>query len=207
MVHALRLQPDARIPEVSGRSGLNAALKRLLDDAGSALDRDPDAARSFIRQASALLRAERDEFIAPSLAEACGGLSPWQMNRGIRHIDAELGATIRIADLASVAHLSASYFARAFKCSFGESPGGYIARHRLERAQQAMLTTDEPLSHIALACGFADQSHMTKLFGRVIGRSPGAWRRNRRRCPGESERSADRPSAAGARELWHRAAA
>ena len=40
-----------------------------------------------------------------------------------------------------------------------------------------MLTTDEPLSQIALACGLCDQSHFTRVFRRIVGESPNAWRR------------------------------
>jgi AraC family transcriptional regulator len=44
-------------------------------------------------------------------------------------------------------------------------------------AQRLMLTTQEPLSQIALACGMADQAHLSKLFRRGVGETPGAWRR------------------------------
>jgi transcriptional regulator GlxA family with amidase domain len=43
-----------------------------------------------------------------------------------------------------------------------------------------LLSTSEPLEAIALACGFADQSHMTRVFTKAIGSPPGAWRRARR---------------------------
>jgi AraC family transcriptional regulator len=191
----------------SSPAALNAAIVRLLDDAGSALDRDSHLARSFILRACALLRAEREE--APARSEALrGGLAPWQAQRVIKHIDGALGTKIRITDLAVITRLSASYFARAFKRSFGESPYCYILRRRLERAQETMLTTDEPLSQIALACGFSDQAHMTKLFRQIVGRSPGAWRRDLRGCPDEG--ATPRPARASGdtvAELWRREAA
>lgn len=40
-----------------------------------------------------------------------------------------------------------------------------------------MLATEEPLSQVALDCGFADQSHFSRLFRRQEGSSPSAWRR------------------------------
>ena len=53
----------------------------------------------------------------------------------------------------------------------------YIVRLRLELAQRLMLTTEDSLSQIALACGLADQAHLSKLFGRLVGETPSAWRR------------------------------
>jgi AraC-like DNA-binding protein len=42
-----------------------------------------------------------------------------------------------------------------------------------------MLLTDEPLAFIAIDCGLADQSHLTRLFHRIVGMSPANWRRSR----------------------------
>jgi AraC family transcriptional regulator len=72
-----------------------------------------------------------------------------------------------------------SHFCRAFKESFGTTPHMQIIRLRLELAQRLMLTTAEPLSQIALACGLADQAHLSKLFRREVGETPRSWcRRN-----------------------------
>jgi AraC-like DNA-binding protein len=163
---------------LSEPTALNTAILRLLEDACTMLERDREAARSIIRRASALLRAERQTTERASLLR--GGLAPWQEQRVVKHIDDALRERIRISDLAAITRLSASYFARAFKASFGESPYGFILRRRLERAQEVMLTTDEPLCQIALGCGFSDQAHMTKLFRQFVGDSPGAWRRGLR---------------------------
>ena len=176
------MQTDQDASTLSAPAALNAAIARLLDDAGTALEHDSDAAKSIIRRATALLRAERGETAPAPAAQRRGGLVPGQAQKVVRHIDAGRGGKFRIADLAGVTNLSVSYFARAFKRSFGESPYSFVLKRRLERAQQDMLTGDEPLSQVALACGFSDQAHMTKLFRQVIGRSPGAWRRDLRGC-------------------------
>jgi len=55
----------------------------------------------------------------------------------------------------------------------GEAEG--CARPYTSCAQ--MLTTEDPLSQIALACGLADQAHLSKLFRRAVGETPSAWRR------------------------------
>jgi AraC family transcriptional regulator len=58
-----------------------------------------------------------------------------------------------------------------------------VIRRRVERAQGLMLATDASLSDIALDCGLADQSHLTRLFRRIVGESPRAWRRARISAP------------------------
>jgi transcriptional regulator GlxA family with amidase domain len=107
------------------------------------------------------------------------GLAPWQVRRVLAHIDANLSTPIRNEDLAAVARLSTSHFNVAFRNSVGESPHEYVIRRRVERAQGLMLSTDKPLSDIAAECGLADQPHLTRLFRRIVGESPAAWRRAR----------------------------
>src|SRR5262249_1506686 len=86
-------------------------------------------------------------------------------------------------DVARITQLSTSHFCRAFKTSFGETPRAYILRRRVERAQELMLTTKEPLSQIALACGLCDQAHFSRVFRRIVGETHNAWRRQ---CGGTS---------------------
>ena len=108
-----------------------------------------------------------------------GGLPLWRMRKACDFIDANLSSTLRISDLASNANLSHSHFARAFRRSFGESPHAYIVRMRVQRAQTMLLTSVAPLQQIALDCGLSDQSHLSRLFSRLVGEAPGAWRRAR----------------------------
>jgi transcriptional regulator GlxA family with amidase domain len=86
-------------------------------------------------------------------------------------------------DLAAIARLSTGHFCRSFTRSFGVAPFAYVAGRRLARAQELMLTTEDPLSQIALACGLCDQSHLTRLFRRHLGTSPNVWRRSHRGDP------------------------
>lgn len=108
---------------------------------------------------------------------ARGGLAPWQKRRVETFIDDHLGHPIGLADLAAAAALSPSYFCRAFKVSFGSTPFGHVTKCRIDRARDLLRDSDMPIAEIALVCGFAEQSNFTKVFGRLTGTPPGAWRR------------------------------
>jgi transcriptional regulator GlxA family with amidase domain len=97
----------------------------------------------------------------------------------LAHIEANLSTPMRNKDLAAIARLSQFHFNVAFRNSIGEAPHGYIIRRRVERAQGLMLSTEKPLSEVAAECGMADQAHFTRLFRRIVGESPAAWRRAR----------------------------
>ena len=132
-----------------------------------------------------LHRAHTDEILLKAVAEAIGvsgpqqrsPLRPWQMKRVTSFIDDHLGETIVVRDLAEVANLGISHFARCFRASFGISPHAYVLRKRMERARQLLVETQQPLLDIALECGLADQSHLNRLFRRYAGAAPGQWRK------------------------------
>jgi len=158
---------------------LSIALNETLRD-----ERSSAAAR--LQRAKAMLQAiDGTSPIADSSAPepvtngVRQGLAPWQVRRVLIHIEANLGAPIRNKDLATLARLSTFHFNVAFRNSVGDSPHGYLIRRRVERAQGLMLATDKSLSDIAAECGLADQAHMTRLFRKIVGATPAAWRRAR----------------------------
>src|SRR5690606_18166337 len=108
-----------------------------------------------------------------------GGLAPWQVRKVTSYIGTNLDKPIKSRDLAALLSLTPCHFSRAFRNSFGDSPLEYVIRRRIERAQGLMLSTDAPLSQIALDCGLADQAHFSRLFRRIVGETPRAWRRAR----------------------------
>jgi len=178
------MPPEARSWE--GRReepALTEALIQLLRSAGRQLGENGAGAGSCISRALSLLEAERlrrDCDRTPPPPMTTGGLSPWRVRRVRQHIEENLDATIKIEDLASVAKLSVRHFSLAFKQSFGVSPHAHIVRRRIEKARELMLLTDEPLAQVALACGLADQAHLSKWFRRLVGATPNAWRRQYR---------------------------
>lgn len=155
-------------------TALFAVLHQLLADAVSTLDQDRDGARNSLSRAVELLNAEH---AAKTVADSQGGLAPWQAKLALRQINAGLEQDLTVEDLAKAVRLSRSRFSRAFKVTFQISPQRYIVKHRVEKAQEIMRTTEETLSQVAIACGFCDQSHFSRVFRQVTGHSPYAWRR------------------------------
>jgi AraC-like DNA-binding protein len=152
-----------------------AILEQILDDIRRALANDPSAVEAGVARLSAVLSGKEIAPAAPVYAR--GGFAPWQKRRVASYLVDHLEQSIRIKMLAQMVSLSTSQFCRAFKQSFGKSPHAHLMELRVARAKQMMLTTREPLSQIALACGLADQAHLSKIFRRYVGQSPSVWRR------------------------------
>ena len=156
------------------------AIPSLIDAAVAAFDADRDTSRRYLMRASALLRVRRGacadaEGTRP--LESRGGLLAWQLNRVVDYIEAHLAEKIMAMDLADLANVSVGQLIRAFKISVGVPPFHYIASRRVELACMMMSATREPLCQIAIACGLCDQAHLCKVFRRMLGMSPSAWRR------------------------------
>lgn len=162
--------------------GLMAEIvMKLLDEADRTLDSDRQAARSSILRAVAILTGASENVPKTTNEKPVrGGLARWQVRRVTEHVETHLDQAIRVEDLTAITHLSSSYFTSAFRRSFGVTPHAYLINRRIEQAQTLMLTTDDPLSQIALACGLHDQAHLSHLFRRVTNMSPNAWRRQNR---------------------------
>jgi AraC-like DNA-binding protein len=114
-----------------------------------------------------------------SEGDVIGQLAGWQAKRVSRFIEENLTEPILLKDMSAVARRSTPYFCRAFKRTFGQSPHAYLIDRRVQRAGDLMLESDAPLSEIAQAAGFADQSHFCRHFRQVTGQTPAAWRRER----------------------------
>lgn len=84
-----------------------------------------------------------------------------------------------IADIARECNLSRGYFIRAFSMSTGRTPHQWLLEQRAEHARRLVEVTDLTLPEIAAQCGFADQSHMSRVFAKLVGGTPGALRRSR----------------------------
>ena len=128
-----------------------------------------------------------------------GGLAPWQERRAKELMSAALSEEIPLSRMATECGLSVRHFARAFRRSTGIPPHRWLLKHRVDQARALMLNRALSLADVAVSCGFADQSHFTRVFTAIVGASPGAWRRmsgSRRPTPtcGEARRVTPTPS-------------
>ena len=94
-------------------------------------------------------------------------------------IDVRLDQSLSLNDLASVVGLGVSHFKTLFRNTFGQPVHRYVIQRRVEHARSLILAGKLPLNQIALAAGFADQSHMANTMRRRLGLTPGAIARQR----------------------------
>ncbi len=102
---------------------------------------------------------------------------PW-LRRTVERLHASCTDTPRLADLATDAGVHPVYFARLFRRHMGTSVAAYLRRVRLDWAAVQLTESRQSLTAVALAAGFADQSHFTRAFRRQTGRTPGRYRRD-----------------------------
>lgn len=88
------------------------------------------------------------------------------------YIDSRLSEKLSLNDLADLLHISVSHFERIFRATFGRPPYQYVIERRVERAKQHLSRPYLSLHDVACICGFANQSHLTRHFKRLVGVTP-----------------------------------
>lgn len=86
------------------------------------------------------------------------------------------GDPFRVAEAAVAAGVSADYLSRLFRQATGDSPMEYYQRRRVRHAGRLLLDADREVGEVAQALGFCDAAHFSKVFRRVQGVSPRAYR-------------------------------
>lgn len=93
------------------------------------------------------------------------------------YVHEHLHEPISLADLAGAVSLSQYHFARRFKEATGTTPHNYVMNARLDRARHLLVRARSmSLAEVSIACGFSDQSHMTKVFRTQLATTPGRFR-------------------------------
>lgn len=105
------------------------------------------------------------------------GTRHWWLRRARSRLDREFNAPPSVKELAAAAGVHPDYFSRCFREEFGLKIGEYIELRRLEWAADKLATTRRPISEIALAAGFVDQSHLTRRFKLHFHFTPAQFRR------------------------------
>jgi AraC-like DNA-binding protein/ligand-binding sensor protein len=98
------------------------------------------------------------------------------LRKAERYIWENYTRKISLKEIACASGLSAPYFSTIFKEEMGENLSNYLNRMRVEKAASMLLTTDMPISGVASACGFEDQSWFSKIFRNNTGLTPGKYR-------------------------------
>ncbi|XTZ40579.1 helix-turn-helix domain-containing protein [Salmonella enterica] len=94
-----------------------------------------------------------------------------------RWIDDNIDRPLRIGEVATRAGYSKWHLQRLFQQVTRVSIGSYIRNKKLERAAQALLTTEESVMAIAMSFGYDSQQTFTRVFTRKYQMPPGVWRR------------------------------
>jgi AraC-like DNA-binding protein len=109
------------------------------------------------------------------------GLTARQLRHALEYIEANLSQDVSLADVADASATSVSSLTRGFKTALGISTHRWVLNRRIALAQRLIYESATPLNEVAVSCGFADQSHLTRVFVRSIGTPPAVWRRNAQR--------------------------
>lgn len=169
----------ARVEVIDGL-GRDDAAGRALGDAVIAATREHSGACPLfvdaLEQAFAvhLLRAYTTR--PPPPPQPTG--SDKRIARAIDYLETNISSRIGLAELAEAACLSPYHFSRCFRAATGESAHAYLMRRRVERARQLIASGERSLAHVAYACGFASQAHLTTAFKRRTGLTPGEFRQS-----------------------------
>ncbi len=170
---------------------LSVAAEKLLPFEGAhqlpdrpTLMRDPSAVADFFHRAFDA-ESDLDGFSLDALTnvsrsrEVLDRTPPFWIRKAIDFIESKLPDAISISGVAGEIGVHPVHLARSFRKFLGESPAQYIQRRRLCRAYEMMATTRHSLADIALACGYADQSHFSRAFRKATRTSADAFRRGR----------------------------
>ena len=190
--------PAARLIQVSWDTDLYSALLPELGGAASRFEhlhglQDPLLSQIVTTLAEEIEGGFADKILIESLSTALciriaqrfvghlplptsKGLSPERLQRVRDYVEAHLDDDLSLTVLADIACLSPYHFSRSFKEAAGVGPQRYVIQRRLERAKTLLRRSKEPLAMIAQEAGFADQSHLTSIFRREMGVTPGRFR-------------------------------
>jgi len=106
------------------------------------------------------------------------------LRRAKDRIDRDYADELDIADLAAEAGYSLGQFIRAFDAAYGETPGLYRTRRRVERACELLRSVNLTVTEICMLVGFTSLGTFSRRFADIVGRSPSDYRREAERLGG-----------------------
>ena len=84
---------------------------------------------------------------------------------------------LSLAQIAGVANMSMYHFAKTFRQAMGIAPHRYFIDLRMAKARELLAAGSLSIQEISYHVGFADRSHFTAQFARIVGTTPGRYRR------------------------------
>lgn len=115
---------------------------------------------------------------AASMSPTRRGLSRREERMAKELLTADLGAEPSLAEVAAACGIPVRRFADAFRVTTGMPPFRWLRGYRVERAKLLLVDARLSLAEIAYGCGFADQSHFTRVFSAATGVTPAVWRKS-----------------------------
>jgi AraC family transcriptional regulator len=188
---ALRLDP-ALVARIAGRSPTRGGAQI----APRSKTRDPLVLHMALALLSEVREGSADHLYAESMAAVLAahllkrhstsrrlprdfayGLSRSELRTVTELVRERLASGPSVEEMAGAVGMSYHHFSRLFRRSTGLSPYQYVIQKRVEKAQELLLGTSLPAGEIARLSGFAHQGHLARHFGRLVGVSPGTFRR------------------------------
>jgi AraC-like DNA-binding protein len=140
-----------------------------------ALERPHEASTLFVDQMAGVIATHLIQHYGSQAARSqpkTHRLSRVQEALAKEMLGSDLSGGISASDVADACQLSRSHFIRSFKEATGQTPHQWLQGRRVERAVALLRESMLPLAEIASLCGFADQSHFTRVFTRAVGTTP-----------------------------------
>ncbi|MEJ1171359.1 helix-turn-helix transcriptional regulator [Variovorax sp. CCNWLW235] len=181
---AIEEKPGKRIGSLAHVAGArDEVLLNLAEALTPALENPACASMLFVEQLSVAMTSYLVETYGGAASSAPRTnriLSRSHEARAKEMLRSKFDGSISITEIADACGLSRSYFIHAFRETTGCTPHQWLIAQRLEHARALLMNPGTSLADIAAACGFADQSHFSRVFSQHSGVPPGIWRRRMR---------------------------
>jgi AraC-like DNA-binding protein len=174
------------------RACFDGLVLELLEALGNAAELDAKSLRVLEQSMLGRLAEARSQHgLCTSFEGACADLAQsvrrpvaWSRQARLegarRYVDQNLHVPLALRDVAREAGFSERYFSSLFKRQFGMGFESYLAKRRLERARELLLTTTLPVARVSRDAGFGAPEHFFRAFKRAYGVTPTQCRRRQR---------------------------
>jgi AraC-like DNA-binding protein len=92
-------------------------------------------------------------------------------------MDARFAEPLDLDAMARAAGFSRYHFAREFRAAFGETPGAYLSRRRVERAKDLLANANLTVTEVCMVVGFSSLSSFSRRFTELVGRTPSVYQK------------------------------